>query len=107
MKKFVKLAAVAVMASTANAADAATCVGVCGVLPANGVVTSPPAGDPNYDFVTTNGGVAGAGQITGAGGVNGTQLMTDVFSAAAGDPLILFFNYVTSDGAAFFGLCFC
>ena len=101
MKLLVKLAAVATMALSANSADAATCIGVCGVLPANGDVPAPPSGSATYEFVTTAGGVTGAGQITGVGGTNGSQLTTDTFSAAAGDPLNLFFNYVTSDGAGF------
>lgn len=101
MKTIVKLAAVAVMALSANAANAATCIGVCGTQSPNGVVTAPPVGGPNYEFVTTNGGIAGVGQIAGAGGTNGSQLTTDNFTAAVGDPLNLYFNYVTSDGAGF------
>jgi hypothetical protein len=32
-----------------------------GTLGANGVVTLPPSGDPTYGWVSTRGGVAGAG----------------------------------------------
>ena len=101
MKMIMKMAAVAAITFSANAANAATCVGVCGNQAPNGSVTAPPSGGPNYDFVTTNGGVSGAGQITGVGGTNGSQLTTDLFNASVGDPLNFFFNYVTSDGAGF------
>jgi hypothetical protein len=82
-------------------ASADSCVGNCGTLGANGVVTLSPFGNPTYQFVSTNGGVAGAGQITGVGGTDGSQFTTSAFSANAGDPLQFFFNYVTSDGAQF------
>ena len=97
----IKLAAVAAIAFSANSANAVTCIGTCGTLAPNGVVTAPPGG-PNYEYVSTAGGVAGAGQIAGiAGGTNGSQLTTDLFTAAVGDPLNFFFNFVTSDGAGF------
>jgi hypothetical protein len=35
------------------------------------------------------------------GGTTGSSYLTQTFSAAAGDSLDLFFNYVTSDGASF------
>ena len=38
----------------------ATCVGACGTGGADGVVTAPPTG-PSYSYVTTAGGVDGAG----------------------------------------------
>jgi len=82
-------------------ASADSCVGNCGTLGANGVVTLSPFGSPQYQFVSTNGGIGGAGQIPGVGGTDGSQFTTSVFSANAGDPLQFFFNYVTSDGAQF------
>ena len=83
-------------------AYAATCIGNCGTAAPNGDVTAPPVGGPNYDFVSTNGGGAGAGQIGGAGGTNGSQFTTSSFSASAGDTLKFAFNYVTSDGSSSF-----
>ena len=100
MKMFFKLAAVGVMAFSANAANAATCIGTCATQAPNGSVTAPPGGT-NFDYVSTDGGVTGAGQVAGAGGTNGSEYTTDVFSAAVGDPLSFYFNYVTSDGSGF------
>ena len=79
----------------------ANCVGACGTSGANGVVTAPPTGS-TYSYVTTEGGEEGAGQIPGEGGTNGSLYTTSPFSAAAGDDLDFWFNYVTSDGTSTF-----
>ncbi len=42
--------------------------------------------------------MVGAGQLPGVGGTNGTTYKTSAFTAAAGDTLRYFFNYVSSDG---------
>jgi hypothetical protein len=84
-----------------GSASTDSCVGNCGTLGANGVVTLSPFGNPAYQFVSTNDGVAGAAQIAGVGGANGSQFTTSAFSANAGDALQFFFNYVTSDGVQF------
>lgn len=81
-----------------------TCVGGCGSLGANGVVTLSPTGNSSYQFVTTTGGATGVGHLpAGALGseTNGSTLATSTFSATAGTPLNFYFNYVTSDGAGF------
>lgn len=82
---------------------AQTCVGTCGELGANGVVTAPPGGG-TYRYVTTNGSEANVG-LAGIGGAgsatNGSVYRTSLFSATMGDPLSFYFNYVTSDGAGF------
>lgn len=90
------------VASTACAAPAfaSTCIGTCGTLGPDGVVTAPPGGT-NYSYVSTANGVSGAGQLAGFAGTNGSTFTTDVFGAAAGDPLNFFFNYITSDGSGF------
>src|SRR5262249_40656077 len=84
-----------------GSASAVSCFGDCGTLGADGVVTLSPFGSPQYSFISTNGGVTGAGQIAGVGGTNGSEFTTDTFSANAGDALQGFFNYVTSDGSVF------
>jgi hypothetical protein len=87
-----------------GSASAASCVGTCGALGANGVVTLSPFGNPEYSFVSTENGVIGAGEIPGVGdgfGTNGSQFTTSVFSANAGDALKGYFNYVTSDAGLF------
>ena len=77
------------------------CIGSCGTLGANGVVTAPPGG-ATYDYVTTNDGVALAAQDLNLGSeTNGTTLTSVAFAANAGDPLAFYFNFVTSDGAGF------
>lgn len=79
----------------------ATCVGNCGTDGADGVVTLSPLGTPAYLYVSTLGGVKGAGEIPSAGGTNGSQLTTPSFAANVGDKLNFYFNYVTSDGSKF------
>ena len=76
-----------------------TCTGNCGTLGANGVVTASPEGG-NYGWIASNTGITGLG-LPGYGGTDGTRLRTGTFSAAAGDDLEFYFNYVTSDGAGF------
>lgn len=81
-------------------ASAQTCIGACGTLGADGVVTASPLGG-SYQYVTTAGGLSGKGQIASVGGTNGSELLTPIFSAASGDALKFYFQYVTSDGAGF------
>lgn len=81
-------------------AHAATVVGHYGTLGADGDVTAPPTG-PLYGYVSTDGGIHGAGQISGVGGSNGSSFQSDAFAAGVGDTLGFFFNYVTSDGSGF------
>jgi hypothetical protein len=82
-------------------AFSATSLGNVGTLSGtNGDITAPPTGS-TYSYVGTNGGLFGAGQIDGAGGSNGSEYITDLFSANGGDALDFYFNYITSDGAGF------
>ncbi|MGQ9861287.1 MAG: NF038132 family protein [Thiobacillaceae bacterium] len=76
-----------------------TCVGNCGTLGPDGVVTSSPEGG-KYGYIASNTGITGLG-LAGIGGTDGSRLRSDVFSAAAGDDLEFYFNYVTSDGAGY------
>ena len=94
-----KSAAIAAFAFglAAPAAQAATCVGACGVRSADGVVAAPPNSD-SYRWISTWGGQQGAGQIDSVGGTNGSMFTTSIFDADAGDNLEFYFNYVTSDG---------
>lgn len=84
--------------STFNEATAASCVGSCGTLGPDGIVTSSPLGG-TYNWVSTFGGLEDTGQISGVGGTNGSLLTTDLFSATSGEMLSFYFNYVTSDGS--------
>jgi hypothetical protein len=79
--------------------SAQTCVGNCGALGPDGVVTAPPGGG-GYQYVTTYGGTFSGG-LPGIGGTNGSVYLSSLFSAAVGDPLTFYFNYITSDGAGF------
>ena len=75
--------------------------GTAGTLGANGVVTLPPAaGSTAYGWVSTDGSLATAGYGLG-GETNGSSLRSTAFSAAAGDALNFYFNYVTSDGSGY------
>jgi hypothetical protein len=94
-------AATAITFLVCPSAWATVCTGNCGTAGADGVVTLSPTGNSSYQWISTSGGVAGAGQISTVGGTNGSQFTTSLFSAKAADPLTFFFNYVTSDGAIF------
>jgi hypothetical protein len=75
--------------------------GTAGVAGADGVVTlAPLAGSTAYGWVSTTGSNAEAGYGLGDE-TNGSSLRSVTFSAAAGDSLQFYFNYVTSDGAEF------
>ncbi len=81
-----------------------TAVGSAGTGTANGVVTAPPDGSSVYSYVTTNNGVAGGGTLPTAGlsgETNGSTLTTSLFTAAANDALVFYFNYVTTDGSGY------
>ena len=79
-------------------------VGVGGfgtVTGVNGDVATPPNGSTSYGYVTTVGGVNNSTPFGIAGTTNGSSLQSTVFTAAAGDPLNFYFNYITSDGSGF------
>ena len=81
------------------------CIGICGAMGANGVVTaSPQAGSTQYGYVTTAGSTAQA-NLPGVGGTgtatNGSLLRSSAFSINSGANLTFYFNYVTSDGAGY------
>jgi hypothetical protein len=79
-----------------------TGLGAVGTGTPNGVVATIPPPHTQYLFVTTAGGVAGGGNLLSHGGeTNGSRLTSPTFTAAAGDKLEFYFNYVTSDGGGF------
>ena len=92
---------------TAGDAAAQTCIGSCGELGADGVVTAPPPGadSDTYRYVSTLGGMftGGLGDDVGGTGfpTTGSVYRTALFSAGSGDLLDFYFNYVTTDGAGF------
>jgi hypothetical protein len=81
-----------------------TCTGNCGSFSApDGVVTLAP-GFSSYQWISTNEGPDGAGQLpVGPTGdeTNGSAMHTPTFTVAAGDKLNFYFNYITSDGAQY------
>ena len=91
------LAGIATMAIAAP--SSAACVGTCGTLGADGVVTASPDGG-TYGYVTTTGGVSGVGLGLGSE-TTGSAYTTGNFTANAGDLLKFYFNFVTSDGAGY------
>ncbi|GGY11796.1 PEP-CTERM sorting domain-containing protein [Massilia dura] len=78
------------------------CQGNCGAAGADGDVTLAPGGGTSYGYVTSESGVAGV-SLPGVGGVGeattGSRLLSNLFTAEAGQALDFKFNYVTSDGA--------
>lgn len=84
-------------------AASAQCVGRCGTTGADGDVTAPPiAGVTTYGWVGTFGGTLMGGLPEVADeSTNGSRFRSAPFSAAAGDQLEFYFNYVTSDGAGY------
>ncbi len=98
-KKFVGLGLLALgVAMVPGQASAQSSIGNSGTAVANGDVTAPPEFGPAYRYVSTFGGVQGAGQLGGAGGTNGSLYTTASFQAEAGSELVFYFNFVTSDG---------
>lgn len=98
--KLVAIAAAAIVG--ASSANAQIITGNGGFGMPNGVITAPPVGGPMYRYVSTNGGIAGVGQIAGIGGTNGSLYLTDAFSANAGSKVTFYFNFVTGDGTGSF-----
>jgi hypothetical protein len=95
------VAATAAMLAVAAGANAQVIVGNSGISGPDGVVTASPGG-VQYRWVSTAGGVAGAGQLAGVpGGIDGSSFTSSSFTAASGDTLKFYFNYITSDGAQF------
>ncbi len=82
----------------ATQASAAVCTGACGSLGANGDVSAPPDGSGSYGWISTFGGVNGAGQLASVGGTDGSSFATSAFTATAGQNLHYNFNFVSSDG---------
>lgn len=96
----------AMLAFTASATAVPSgwaCTGTCGsATSADGVVSMPPNGNNDYQWISSSDGSTGTGTLpTGALGseTNGSTLATSVFTATAGTDLNFWFNFVTSDGA--------
>ena len=109
-KSFLAIGTLALLATTASAQQfnggipaGWICVGTCGTLGANGVVTLAPGGGTQYGFVTTSNSDAHVLLQGGFNGseTNGSTLTSTGFSATSGDVLSFNFNYITSDGAGF------
>ena len=100
MKTVSKLTLVAVLALSTQLAQANTCLGNCGTLGADGVVSVSPLGG-DYQYVSTDQGVTGVSPYNLGVETNGSKFTTSLFSANAGSLLDFYFNYVTSDGSGF------
>lgn len=99
--RFSLVAATAALLAVSAGANAQVTVGNSGILGPDGVVTASPGG-VQYRYVSTFGGVLGAGQLPGVpGGTDGSSFTTSNFTAASGDTLKFYFNYITSDGSQF------
>jgi len=98
--KFLLLAPIALAGALATPASADTCVGTCGTLGADGVVTESPL-TGTYQYVSTTNGLDGVGSLGVGSETNGSTFQSSVFAADIGSSLQFYFNYVTSDGAGF------
>lgn len=81
-----------------------TSVGNCGTNTAADGEVTPAPGFASYQWISTRGSPTGGGTLpVGPTGqeTNGLAAHTPVFTVNAGDKLDFFFNYITSDGAAF------
>jgi hypothetical protein len=100
---YIPMLAIAPLLWTGSAA--AQCVGNCGTLGPNGVVTAPPAGGPLYRYVSAYDGTHSGGfahpSINNSNVQLGSVLTTSAFTAASGEVLSFYFNYVTSDGGGY------
>ena len=106
--KLIALASAGALGFVAAPAGASTCVGNCGTSGADGDIDLSPTGNSTYNWISTSGGAgqSDVGEIAGVGdgddGFNtGSEFISNSFTAAAGDELTFFFNYVTSDGSGF------
>lgn len=116
---FASLAALNATGSMARAADAPlngqldtwTCVGECGAAAADGDITLSPLGSAKYGYVTTANstatGVSPLSLVESGGGsskftqTNGSSYTSAAFTAAQGDTVSAYFNYVSTDGKGF------
>lgn len=80
-----------------------TGIGTFGVSGADGVVgLAPVAGSTQYGWVSTaNSDEYGLGLASVGVGTNGSKIVSNLFSANAGDEFRFYFNYVTSDGSGY------
>lgn len=74
-------------------------VGTAGSMGANGDVTASPEGG-SYYYVSTVNGTTGLGLGLG-NETEGSSARSHAFTAAAGDDLNFFFNFITSDGGSY------
>ena len=85
----------------------ATCIGICGSSAADGDIGLSPLGRARYGYVATAGSaVYGASPLTlddnnGDAQTNGSRWTSGLFTAAAGDPIDVWFNYASTDGKGF------
>ena len=78
-----------------------TCTGTCGTAGADGDVTLSPLNNSQYGYVVTNNGVTGVSPFKTGGETTGSKLVSNSFTAVAGDNLQFYFNYITSDGSGY------
>jgi len=69
-------------------------------MAADGDVSLAP-GFSSYVWLSTFQSQSGNGSLPSVGGTNGTTVQSAAFTAAAGDKLNFYFDYITSDGAGY------
>lgn len=98
MNKLTVVSALLMSLGMIGSSSAAVCVGTCGTMGANGVVTASPQGG-DYNYVSTAGGVSMNGVNIGSE-TNGSTYSFS-FLGNTNDELKFHFNFVTSDGSGF------
>jgi hypothetical protein len=100
LNKLTAISALLLSLGMVGGASASVCVGTCGTLGANGVVTTSPQGG-DYNYVSTNGSMnLGSADLNIGSETNGSTYSFS-FLGNAGDELKFHFNFVTSDGAGY------
>jgi len=98
--KLLLLAPLALAGAVATPAYADVCVGTCGTLGADGVVTESPL-TGTYQYVSTENGLDDVGSLGVGSETNGSTFQSSIFAANEGSALQFYFNYVTSDGSGY------
>lgn len=106
---YASILCLALFGAFAGTAMADVCNGTagvsCGTSGADGAVPLSPTGNSSYQWISTNGGLAGVGVIpVGApfgNESNGTTFATSLFTVNANSTLNFYFDYVTTDGTGF------
>lgn len=106
---FIQLASTPLQAAPVALSGDLSCTGTCGTTAATGDIGLSPLGTAQYGYVTTAGSTEyGVSPLTldpnsrgGGTETNGSRVRTANFTAAQGDTLSVYFNFVSTDGKGY------